>query len=427
MGIRITLRRDILKRLRVQSIQTGFLTYFLLVVVAYYLMPPTLISDLLSFFGGDIKGVIPGGDMVTIMGALVAIVVLRIPITVTIGWIMKKILGKPTSRASFFKYGEDKKYWLAYLLYTVAFEEIFARQLFLDVLPKLLHVESTWGLWGLLILGNVLWAYLHLYNFSKERDRKFGYVLTQFIGGFFYAFVFLKFGLIPSILMHFMFNAVLFSGLKGQISENYRLQTTFTQLCIAGISYMLFNQNVGDLLLWIQAEGKPIPLPGWGLLDYITISLTISCTVQAIFTLLRYDEIPEDKKELILERVLGIGVGAILFIGMVLCADALLSEISSIYLRTVGAFLIIMSILRSGSPNYAVKIFWGALTSGWLSICCILALGWQMGAIYVIVLLVSSWIANYFYEKFAPKPATPSPVDQNKPWSEIVKEFYVEK
>ncbi len=406
MGIKISLRRDLLTRLRDQSKQSGILTYLTLAVIAYYLMPPTLISELLSFFSGDIKGVIPGGNAVVIIGTMVSIVVLRIPIAILIGSIIKILLGKPVSNRSLFKYGDGQKRWLASLLFIITIEELLGRWLFIEILPNALNINSSLGLWGLLIGGNIIWTILHLYNFEKEKERKVGYVITQFVGGFFYAFVFIKFGLVPCILMHFMFNAVLFSGLKGQIVENYRYIKAFLQLCLAGVMYMIFSQDVRDLLIWFVGQGAPTSLEGWGLIDYLAITLAVSLAMQAILNLLSYDEtVPkEEEKELtFFEQVLLVFFATAVLIGMVFVVEHLLSDvIPIIYLRMVMVYLIVFSIAKFSSPNHAVKAFWISLTDGWILICIMIGLDWQMAYLYLLLIMVSELALSTLLKKLIP-------------------------
>ena len=432
MGIKIRLRRDFLTRLRNQGVLSGIVTYIILCGLAYYITPPQLWSELLTFISGGIKEIPPGGTMLITMGTLVGLIVLRIPIAFVIITITKKILGKPVSKRSLFKYGDAKKYWLAELLMLVAFEELLGRWLFIEYLPKTLHIDTTLGLWGLLIGGNVIWTLMHLANFEKEKEKKIGYVITQFIGGFFYAFVFIKFGLIPCILMHFMFNAILFSGLKGQITENYLFVKAFSQLCVAGIAYMVFNQDVRDLLIWFEGQGTPTPLPGWTLLDYVAITIATASLIEGVFTLICYDESTETKTESFGEKMLEAIIGPFLILGMVYIANYIFAGVvSSIYLRMVMVYLIIMSIVKNVSPNHAVKMFWMGLTSGSIAMCCLMALSWKIGVIYLLIQTIMSLVANYFFEKYAP-PQTirpPDPPNLNRPWSEIMKkpEFYIEK
>lgn len=431
MGIRIRLRRDYLMRLRSQGILSGLVTYLILGAIAYYLTPPQFWDELLTFFSGRIKEISPGGTMLLTMGTLIGIVVLRIPIALVISIISKKILGKPVSNRSLFKYGDAKKYWLAVLLVLVTIEEIIGRWLFIDFLPDVFGITSTIGIWVFLIAGNALWTWMHLANFEKEKEKKLGYVITQFVGGFFYAFVFIKFGLIPCILMHFMFNAILFSGLKGQVTESNRQIKIASHLFVVGIAYLLFNQNIRDLLIWFEGKGTPAPLPGWTLLDYVTITIGISSLIGAIFTLINYDENTDTKTESVGEKILGAIIGSLLLLGMAYIANYILSGvISSIYLRMVMAYLIIMSIAKSISPNHAVKLFWIGLTSGSLWMCCVVALDWKIGGIYIIIQVVISLVANYFFKKYVPSQTIhpPDAPNLNRPWAQVSKPpFTIEK
>ncbi len=431
MGVKIKFRRDFLLQIRNQGIVSSVLTYFILACLAYYVTPPQLWNDLLTFFSGKIKAITPGGTMVVTMGMMIGIVVLRIPIALTILFIVKKILGKPVSNRSIFKYGDAKKYWLAELLVIITIEEIIGRWLFIDFLPDAFGITSTIGIWAFLIAGNALWSWMHLANFKQEKEKKIGYVTTQFIGGFFYAFVFIKFGLIPCILMHFMFNAILFSGLKGQVTENNRYIKIVSHLLVVGIAYLLFNQDIRDLLIWFEGKGTPAPLPGWTLLDYIAITITISSLIDVIFTLIYYDESTDTKTDSVGEKILPAIIGPFLLLGMIYIANYIFSGvIPSIYLRMVMVYLIIMSMVKSISPNHAVKLFWMGFTSGSIGMCCIVALGWKMGVIYLLIQTVVSLVANHFLEKYAPSQTIhpPDAPNLNRPWSKIGRpDFYTEK
>jgi hypothetical protein len=85
-------------------------------------------------------------------------------------------------------------------------EEFSARWLFLGQLTKLLPGQINF--YSLLLIGNTLWAGLHLWNY-KLKDRLPIFILSQFVGGLFFSYTFMKYGLIFTTVLHVGFNTVL--------------------------------------------------------------------------------------------------------------------------------------------------------------------------------------------------------------------------
>lgn len=87
----------------------------------------------------------------------------------------------------------------------IILEELFARWLFMGVTPLL----AGWLLWPSMIIGNALWALAHLHNYSDPKDRQIARVFPQFLGGVFYGWMYLKFGLPVTIATHLLHNAII--------------------------------------------------------------------------------------------------------------------------------------------------------------------------------------------------------------------------
>jgi hypothetical protein len=89
----------------------------------------------------------------------------------------------------------------------VGFEEVVFRWLPFGLLTKIHFLSGTAAFYCLLLVVNAIFALAHMIV-EDERDRQIHRVLRHFISGILWSYVFIKYGLAASILVHFSHNAI---------------------------------------------------------------------------------------------------------------------------------------------------------------------------------------------------------------------------
>lgn len=90
-------------------------------------------------------------------------------------------------------------------------------------------------------------------------------VLPQFLAGIFFTYLYVRFGLLATVLMHFASNAILFALHKSQRVGLVDLSILAYSGFIAVVSYQLMTKPVGDVLVWFNLEPQ-FSLPGFGIM-----------------------------------------------------------------------------------------------------------------------------------------------------------------
>jgi hypothetical protein len=90
----------------------------------------------------------------------------------------------------------------------VLLEEFYARWLFLGFLAKLSWFEGPYWLYGFFIVGNTLWAVIHITNYRKG-ERHVSVTLPVFCYGFISAVMFLRYGLLGAFTCHIIWDCLL--------------------------------------------------------------------------------------------------------------------------------------------------------------------------------------------------------------------------
>lgn len=144
-----------------------------------------------------------------------------------------------------------------YFLIIIA-EEVFARYIFVGLIPKLWQPL----LWPSMIVGNAIWAWVHLNNYSNPRDKILPRVFPHFVGGLLLAWVYLKFGLVASITFHLFHNSIAFlddiSNQEAQLSywqqekrlKNFLLFSYYFLLMLASILILSNHFQLSLMDIW---------------------------------------------------------------------------------------------------------------------------------------------------------------------------------
>lgn len=286
----------------------------------------------------------------------------------------------------------------------VAIEEMLARGIFLGLFRKIPGLDGPVAFYVLFLMGNGIWSWIHLKNFEDEEDRHIIKVLPQFVSGILFTYVFLKYGLFMSIVVHMGCNAVLFSLHKVQdITPAFVLGTMYSIL-VAAIAYVLMSHPLGDMAAWVknpadEVPGYPQAIAGWNFWDYLLAGLVVNYGLASVFGVLAFDsgvsDTEKEKKEvsefytmlmgmtfflaLVTALMLGFVYGLYWFIGLFT---------SNFLIRGLGASVLLACIQRGNSGSSVSRVFWCTLPCTYLSICIYEVLGFWLAAGYVLINLL---------------------------------------
>ncbi|MBI2632823.1 MAG: CPBP family intramembrane metalloprotease, partial [Parcubacteria group bacterium] len=217
-------------------------TFALLAFIAYQLNLFGIVThELFLFISGNANAIERvDTNLLAILGVILTVIVIELPCSIGASIIQNRVLGKSKNHtiSNFFDtitYGSH----FASFFKAVGLEELLARWLFLGLLTRIPFLSGTIAFYGLFLVGNGLWSYIHLSNYKEVSDRKLLRVLPQFVAGIFFAYLFKKYGLFAAVLGHFMSNAILFASHKIQkFNKIDVLIIVYSALC-AVISFSL--------------------------------------------------------------------------------------------------------------------------------------------------------------------------------------------
>ncbi|PIP69304.1 hypothetical protein COW91_00220 [Candidatus Nomurabacteria bacterium CG22_combo_CG10-13_8_21_14_all_32_8] len=172
-----------------------------------------VINELKLLISGEFQEISKNHTSFVMMFLVIfVVVILNIIYSFCLLTLISKILGKSGKHTASETLKERGSKYLFFSFFAEASaEELVARWFFLRLLTKITFLSGTVAFYVLFLIGNSLWALIHLSNYKKREDRKILRVLPQFIGGIFYTYIFLKYGLLATVLEHVVFNIILLS------------------------------------------------------------------------------------------------------------------------------------------------------------------------------------------------------------------------
>lgn len=226
---------------KIEDFNKGNGTFSLLILIAIlvafafatHFSPVQIGNDIITVASGDFTQVklTLGESIVTILQFTLIILALNLIIIPFIPH------GKSISMANIFQNGPIGIYL------TIIAEEGFARWLFITVLGTwIFHVGYT-GMIIFALLGNVIWALVHLSNYEDKSERKLIVVLPQFISGLLFAYLYIHFGFVIALFVHLTFDFVLMSADKKDFTLIDNIANLIYWLILAGIAYAIFQYN----------------------------------------------------------------------------------------------------------------------------------------------------------------------------------------
>ena len=344
-----------------------------------------------SFILGGVKEVaVNDTTFLAMFTVILATVSLSLLCSIGGGILSDVILGKSNSHLIMEMPGNMKEgnhFFKLFIL--VIIEELFARWLFLGVLTQISFLSGTFMFYLLFLIGNGIWALIHLDNFKNKKDHHVLRVLPQFVGGIFLTFIFVKYGLLAAILAHFATNAVLFSFHKiHRTTTDDVINIIYATFC-GIVSYWLMTKPLSDISQWFIDEPSFL-IPGWEFWDYIKIWVFISSILTVTFGLLLYDQRKPKEEDLsltdkillvliVIPIVVIFACGVYYFLGMI---------IESIPYRILIIAILLTFLKRDSSGSAMAETFWTGLSSVYIIICIVSALGFINSIWFMLVVTI---------------------------------------
>ena len=356
---------------------------------------PLVFSDLSLLVSGDYGQIAANHTTFLMMfPVILAVVALALP-CVTVAIIVQDLVhgnsGRHALRDLLDNMGNGNHFFRFFVL--VVAEELLARLLFLGLLTKIPALSGTVAFYCLFFVGNLIWALLHLRNFSDARDRHLLRVLPQFVGGIFFTYVFVKYGLLATVLTHFAYNAVLLATHKLQrFTVVDVLIMAYAALC-AIVSFALMGKPFTDILPWF-GEDPQFALTGWEFEDYLTFSVFFSSIPMLVFGLLLYDqrEVGEsDSDTNIWHSIIGIPLALGILYGLFYVLGFIITDVP---VRILVLAILFTFVTKSASGSSTSRSFWVALPDLYITVCIVHALGfwasaWWLGLCLLVMLPIS--------------------------------------
>ena len=362
-------------------------SYALLCIIAYYFAPwKDLIIDLRLFFSGKAQDILPGSfKFLEVAPILAAIIVMELLLSIIAGIFGSLCVGNGGKNAlrSIKPDNILKKLFIA-----VVAEELFARWFFLGFMASDPNLGNYF--YVLLIAGNGIWAWVHLYNYEDPNKRQLIRVLPQFVAGLFFSYVYVKFGLMASILTHFGSNAILFASDKNQIWDKKELRRLLTLVVFGGAILILIWLQVDTIGLFkqfVQFDEKIIR--NWTANDFFALYISMYFVINTVFTFMMYDKSSSSKKmeeTVFMKKMVQIMVAAVIIIGLVVMVNWGLSFFtSSVIWKSFISTILVVLLVKHKSSNAAMRTFWTTIPLSMVSFTAIIILPFSSCLVFLIV------------------------------------------
>jgi hypothetical protein len=349
----------------------------------------TAMQQLLTGHGAEIVRTIPPvTGLAALAGAFCAV---AFPLALAIAQLIKLWLGEARNINSnaFSSLMEQNQFRAIFV--TVLGEEVYARWLFLGLLTQVWH--GSIGFYVLALVGNTSWALFHMTNNPDKTQRHWGRVLPQFTTGILLTGVYVGYGFMAVLLVHFAFDAMVFATQKRQSWNVVNLAILGYELALAGLSALVLftwtDTPVGEITTWFSTNPTFV-LPGWSFTSYLAAVVLGSSLVSVGLELLAYDHGNRDDEQAEMS-MFGKFFGSMVIVGGTLGVFALLGLfMTSVPHRVIVIGLLILMLgSKTASGSAMSRAFWG-LPSIYLPLCAFVALGFWNGAVVMLIMMIIS-------------------------------------
>lgn len=368
-------------------------TFILFVLASLFLFEVNfgnLWSEFWTFISGGVNAVSTDySSLVEVLGTIGAVVVIELGFCILVGVIVSSIKGKEESVFDWLNIEEG--YHAATFFFIVLLEELFARWLFLGVLTKIF--TGSIAFYVLLFIGNSIWALWHLSNYRK-RDQSLMRVLPQFTSGLFFSFIYVKYGLLFTVITHYTSNAIVLASAKKQEVGGRDLALSLYYGIGFGIAYLILSvRNIGLDMLTPWFTNQPlVPLKGFGFWDYFTVLMVISFGLEFLVSILLFDHIVAESDEepgFFASILLGpfVTIGTIYFVSWVLGLI-----ISSVMIKALVVTILLLLLSRTTSLSAMSRNWFVKLIPMFLFVCIVTTLSFWTAIGLIALLIIISYI-----------------------------------
>lgn len=384
-----------------------FGTYFLLLLIALKTGALDIVIEEMPLLFSGAAGMREIADSPTtflmMLEAIAAVIALHIPLVLVAGIAVEAVWGKGTSTTeSLFGNLRKGNYFFVFFA-LVVLEELYARWFFLGVLTRISFLSGPIAFYLLFLLGNASWSRMHLNNYRNKEEKQMARVIPQFIFGIFLTYIFVKYGLFASILMHFSMNATLFALARTQKFGEANVLYIAAHAVYAGVSYALMDRPLSDTLIWFSYTPS-FALAGWGFWDYVLVSIFATSVLALIFELLLYDQ---SEAYVTKKSESGIGYGVISYFiapaaltGILFGLYALMGYvIANVAYRILVLVIIVAFLEKTKSGSATARVFWMALMDMYITICILQALGIGPAIAFLVVMSAINRPIGYLKER----------------------------
>lgn len=298
---------------------------------------PQIYNDFVSvYFGGNFNQI-----ALTLGGSIKLILqytLLDLAISLLILQFIPK--GKSISMGNIFGNGPIPIY------ITIIAEELFARWFFITVIGTWIFQGSYLAIIISLVVGNVVWALVHLSNYKDPADRKIMAVLPQLLSGFIYAFIYIRYGFIVCLFVHLTFDFVLMAMDKKRNTVSKNIINGIYWLVVLLATLFVVNWQaitLPSLTPWLNNELVAPATQMWPMVALILYSM---CFGGLLTNLLGFDDFEDSAAETLIKNgflsyILNNMLAMIILIGLI----AFLSWGLSLFIHSAITVAIIICLL----------------------------------------------------------------------------------
>jgi hypothetical protein len=312
----------------------------------------------IHFLSGDLKTVESFSTTTATAPIVTAAVVVLVPLVIAVVALLSKY--SSTQPDEDINHTKKPELQFAQNMAILIGEELFARFFFLGIIKKIPILDSTIAFFGLLIIGNGIWAALHLMTLEKE-ERKWFMVIPQFLGGIFFSMIYVSHGFFAALMTLIIYDIVLFSTYRKTLFEWNR----FKYLCFYHLMWfiggMIWFLVVNDRLLseiWRFFTISPHAIPCWGSADYLLTTILLLSAASLLLEFLWYDR--EQESAITIKRNILLST-TLLFLSYPVIIGVETHFPGNFFIKITCIAALMVSLERTNSSSGVDRLFWKSL------------------------------------------------------------------
>jgi hypothetical protein len=363
-----------------------------------------LLSNIGEFVIGNLSGVVQGSEesMISVILNTVALILITLVAVILALAIFNR--GTKSYESDMVDALLDKGPLKIFSVILV--EELFTRGLFLGLGTMLFRGDIAFYI--LFILGNSIWALIHLVNYSDKNERSLFRVIPQFVCGIGFTYIYIRYGLGTVIMAHFIYDVILFATRKKKIPD----RTTWFSLAYygsaCGILFIITTVSgisLNDVAPWIN--NNLVPLNSFSFLQYAAILVLIDSIITVLANILLLDT-TDIKRETLknMNNVFQLLPASLIYVVIILGGNWLMSLIVQDIVTRVMTLTIILSLLNTTTSGSALaRTTLVNLPSVYFTVVAFSVLGFWPAFGFTLIFLLVDYIPRYInYKQLYPQP-----------------------